>query len=313
MHDAANILAFGEILWDLLPSGRKLGGAPFNFACRAESLGDRGWVVSRVGRDDLGREAREAATGLGMDVTGLQDDPEHPTGTVDVTFHDGEPEYVIHPQVAYDFIEFTPQLLELAGRADCVCFGTLAQRHEASRAACRQVLESAPQALPVLDINLRKDCYDATIVRDSLQRAKVVKLNGGELRELKSMFDLDGQSLDGLALSLLVRFELACCVATLGPAGALAASETHVRYIPGYEVRVADTVGAGDAFTAGFLHKYLRGEAAEICCRYGNAVGALVATQVGATDPLTPGEVENFLADPPPRCIEPTLAHLAAE
>jgi fructokinase len=312
MHDAANILAFGEILWDLLPSGRKLGGAPFNFACRAESLGDRGWMVSRVGRDDLGREAREAAVGLGMDVTGLQDDPEHPTGTVDVTFHDGEPDYVIHPQVAYDFIEFTPQLLELAGRADCVCFGTLAQRHEVSRATCRRVLESARQALPVLDINFRKDCYDATIVRESLELAKVVKLNGGELRELQSMLDLEGESLDELALSLVGRFELACCVATLGPAGALAATETHVRYVPGYEVAVADTVGAGDAFSAGFLHRYLRGEAVEACCRYGNAVGAIVATQTGATDPLGPGDVEQFQAESPAQCIEQAFAHLTA-
>lgn len=313
MDERADILAFGEILWDLLPSGRTLGGAPFNFAFRARSLGDRAWMVSRIGEDALGNEARSKAEALGMDLLGLQSDPDRPTGTVDVTFRDGEPDYVIHPQVAYDFVQPTPQLLELAGRADAICFGTLAQRHEVSRATCRALLQAAPQALPVLDVNLRKDCYNAAIVRESLELAKVVKLNGDELRELTSMLDLDRETLDAMAVSLVGRFDLACCVVTLGSAGALAADGRHVRYVPGFKVEVADTVGSGDAFTAGFLHRYLRGRALESCCEFGNAVGAIVATQAGGTGPLEPAQVKAFLADPPARCTDEGVSHLRAE
>jgi fructokinase len=314
MSDTKNILAFGEILWDLLPSGRKLGGAPFNFAFRATSLGDRGWIVSRLGRDELGKEARQAVEALDMDGRGLQWDEVHPTGTVDIEFGpDGEPDYTINPRVAYDFVETTPTLLDLADRADCICFGTLAQRLPVSRATCRALLEAGQDALKLLDINLRKDCFGEQVIRESLAEADVLKLNDDELRRLAPMLNLAGETLDARARSMREQFGLDCCVVTLGAAGSLAAGDDGVVYVPGYTVTVEDTVGSGDAFTAGFVHEYLRGRALARCCRTGNAVGALVAGQAGGTGGLEMADVEAFLVDAPELCVDASFESLRAD
>ena len=163
------ILSFGELLWDILPDCTKLGGAPFNFTYRADSLGDRGLMISRLGGDELGRQAFEQVAALGMDTSFLQEDPSYPTGTVKVSFDENNnPDYVIVPEVAYDHIELTDKLLQTAENTDCLCFGSLAQRSPQSRHTLANLLEAAEKALKFYDINLRKDCYNLDIIEFSL-------------------------------------------------------------------------------------------------------------------------------------------------
>jgi fructokinase len=290
------VMAFGETLWDLLPSGAQLGGAPFNFAYRVNCLGDRGVMVSRLGTDELGRKAREQISALGVGTRFIQSDCEHPTGTVEVTLDAGQPDYYIVPGVAYDYIEADDALMTAAGECDCLCFGTLIQRSEVSRAGLHRVLAAAPGAVKLLDINLRKDCFTPETIRDSLEQADVLKLNDDEARKLDEMLSLDAGDVGDIAAALVAHFELDCCVVTLGADGAMAIrAEGEEAREAGFRVDVADTVGSGDAFTAAFLHRYLRGAPLSECCRHGNALGAMVAAQSGATVPVSPADLARFL------------------
>jgi fructokinase len=303
------ILAFGETLWDLLPSGPALGGAPFNFACRIRSLGDGGIIVTRLGRDEQGRKALEQIVALGMDASHVQTGDPHPTGTVHVTLDGkGDPDYFIVPEAAYDFINVTPELLELALAADCFCFGTLAQRAPASRQALHLLLDVAAKGVRFLDINLRKDCFFRETITESLTRANVLKLNLQEAHYLAELFEISLASLPDFCDEIMEEWSLTTCLVTLGEHGAFAASadETKV-YVPGYEIKVADTCGAGDAFSAGFSHEFLRGKALAECCQLGNALGAMVAMQRAATTPISIEEVWHFLNTKRRRFHEPSL------
>ena len=303
------ILAYGEVLWDLLPGGPLLGGAPLNFAYRVNCLGDRGIMASRLGGDELGRNARRTMHELGMDTGLMQHDANRPTGTVPVTLDErGNPDFVIIPDVAYDYIEPNAELLRSAGEADCICFGTLIQRTATSRSTLGQVLDAGAGVLKLLDINFRRDCYTPETILNSLQRADVLKCNDDEARELTAMFDMGDVELASFCDLAMARWSLRACVVTLGERGAFAASPDGKRvYSPGYACDVIDTCGAGDAFTAGFACRLLRGRSLGDCCQLGNAVGAMVASQRGATTPITPEQVERFLADVPPRTSEPSF------
>ena len=309
------IVSFGETLWDLLPAGRMLGGAPFNFVYRVNCLGDRGLIVSRLGEDDLGREAFGRIAALGMETTFIQWDPEHPTGTVQVRFDaEGQPDYYIVPDAAYDYVEATDALLDLAGRAECLCFGTLAQRAARSRAALTAMLDAAGDATKLLDLNLRKQCYTTRTVRDSLDKAEVVKLNDDEALAVARMLGLSTSSLPEMLEGIIGACGLRCCVITLGPRGALAGgADSTAVYVPGYQVEVVDPVGSGDAFTAAFIHHYLRGRPLSECCRWGNVWGAMVAASAGGTVPLGPDDAEKFLSSGPARIRERALERLAVE
>ncbi len=308
------VLAYGETLWDLLPDGPVLGGAPFNFVYRVNSLGDRGVIVTRLGRDELGRKAFARIEELGMATEFVQRDEEAPTGTVAVDLSDPDrPDFTILAGVAYDEIEPTDALMAAAAGADCVCFGTLIQRAPQSRATLRQVFEAAPEALKLLDINLRRDCYSRETVKQSLREADVLKLNDEEARELGRMFDVGGKDIPAFAEAIIRRQGLSHCVVTLGRRGAYAASARGERvHVPGYRVEVADACGAGDAFTAGFSRRLLRGRPLEECCELGCALGAMVAAQVGATVPIAPEEVEAFMAREHERTAEPALGAYTA-
>jgi fructokinase len=302
-----DILAVGEVLWDLLPDGKRLGGAPFNFACRVDSLGDRGLMVSRLGRDDLGAEALEAIARLRVDTALLQSDETHATGTVQVQF-DGEgiPDYFIVPDVAYDYLEPAEALREMVSRADCLCFGTLVQRSATTRQTLYDLLERATNCLKVLDINLRKDCYSRETVEYSLGHADLLKLNDDEVRALDDMLDISNGDPTGFCDEIMKRYPIQHCLVTFGAQGALACSRAGERvYEPGCQVDVVDTLGSGDAFTAGFVHRYLRGHTVRDACRFGNLLGALVATQVGGTEPVSPEAVASFEDEITERSILP--------
>jgi fructokinase len=292
------VVSFGEVLWELLPSGPVLGGAPFNFAYRLTSLGDRGVMASRLGRDHRGRDAFARMQALGMETSLIQWDTERPTGTVIVSLDGkGTPDYHIVPEVAYDFIEPSAELLAAARSADCLCFGTLAQRRDTSRAALGQALKAFQGRFTLLDLNLRRDCWTPESVRFSVRSTGVLKLNDGEMQTVAGLYGLGQGTIPELAQRLLDQTRLECVVVTLGEGGAYALSrDGSSAYAPAFAAELVDTVGSGDAFAAGFIHGLLADRDLESSVRLGNALGALVAGQRGATQPVAQPQIDALLA-----------------
>jgi fructokinase len=293
---AYRFVAFGEVLWDLLPSGRVLGGAPFNFIHRVASIGNHGLIISRLGGDDLGREALAAMAAIGMDARCIQRDARRSTGTVPVSLDaDGNPVFTILPDVAYDHIEPSAEAEAAVAGSDCFCFGTLIQRSPVSARTLHGLLESFRGKLRLLDLNLRRDCWSAERVRSSIERTDVLKLNDGEAETIAPLYGLESLSLRDFSSAMFGRTRLSHVVITLGPGGAFAVPRSgDAVYDPAYSVKVVDTVGSGDAFTAGFAHGLLAGWSLARSVRYGNALGACVAGQRGATGPVTPADVERL-------------------
>ncbi len=281
------ILAIGEVLWDLLPAGKQLGGAPANFAYHARSLGADARLVSRVGDDPLGREVIERLRRLDLPADTLQVDAEAPTGTVDVWLGaDGQPRYTIREGVAWDRIEADAAARALAARADALCFGSLAQRAEPSRGAILAIVEAVrPGALRVFDVNLRPPFVDVNVIAGSLERANVLKLNDHELPELAGMFGLAAdprRAIEGLA----GRFGLEVVALTRGGGGSLLWAGGEWSDHPGRPAEVVDTIGAGDAFTAALVVGRLAGHPLDAINGHANAVAAFVCSQPGGTPAL---------------------------
>jgi fructokinase len=294
---SSTVVSFGEALWDLLPTGPVLGGAPLNFAYRVNSLGHRSFIVSRLGKDDLGQKARKQITGLGMADTFLQWDDAHPTGTVEIYLdEDKNPDYTIIENVAYDYIQSEAGLANVVEKAECFCFGTLAQRNPVSRQSLTSLLSKFSGKFTLLDINLRKNCYAKDTITSSLATANILKINNEELRVLVDFLELQGGSAPDQAESLLNRAELKYCVVTLGESGAFALSNTGEKtYSPGYNIKLVDPCGSGDGFAAGFVHSLLENRSLREACRFGNALGSMVARQQGATQPISYGEITSFM------------------
>lgn len=284
------IVGIGEVLWDMLPGGRQLGGAPANFAYHAHALGAVGVVVSRVGDDEPGRDVLRRLEALGLDVAHVTTDPHHPTGRVDVRLDArGVPDYLIHEGVAWDFLRATPALLDLAARADSVCFGTLAQRSPVSRDAIRAFLRTArPQCLRVFDVNLRQSYFDRATVHDLLSESNVLKLNDAELPVLARLLGTGGEG-DGAIEALLLKYDLRLVALTRGPYGSALYTPTRTSDHPGITAdKVADTVGAGDAFTAALVLGLLKGHDLDHINAFANRLASYVCSQPGATPPIPP-------------------------
>jgi len=279
------VIGVGEVLWDLLPGGRKLGGAPANFAYHAHALGEPAAVVSAVGKDDLGWEILDSLRRLGVDTSLLQIAPSAPTGTVDVEVDGaGVPRFIIHTGVAWDCLRVTPALLTAARSARALCFGSLASRGLASRRAIWAALDAAPPAaLRIFDINFRQRYYDADTVRTLLARANVVKLNDEELPVLLDLLGLAAGDEEAVARRLAERFHLRAVALTRGARGSLLLVDGQASSHPGIKVSVVDTVGAGDAFTAAVAVGMLRGFALERIHDLASRLAAFVCTQAGAT------------------------------
>ena len=274
------VLCVGEILWDSLPTGLFLGGAPFNVACHLGADGVQVAMVSRVGADPLGDEALRRAREYGVATDLVQVDPNLPTGLVNATIDEsGEARYVIVDGVAWDAIEPNETLLARAKNAAAIVFGTLAQRHATTRRTIERLWES--KALMVLDLNLRPPYEDRDVIRRSLERADVVKVNSDELQHLATWFGLpsgDRESASGM--SRLFSCPVVCV--TRGRSGAALWRDDVWTENPGFEVHVRDTVGAGDAFLASLLAGLLAGADNETLLKDANRRGADVAAQFGA-------------------------------
>jgi fructokinase len=293
----SRIIAFGEILWDLLPSASVLGGAAFNFAYRADSLGNDVTIVSRLGKDRLGETALEDIKELGMKTDFIQIDHDHPTGTVNVFFDEQKnPQYTIHEHVAYDYIEYPEPLRARIENCDCLYFGTLAQRERTSRATLEKMVDDFSGRFILYDINLRKHCFTKEVIARSLSGANILKLNEEELSLLNDMFALGKTSIPTQAGRLISVFDMEYVLVTLGDKGSFGVGkEGGELYNRGYKVELVDPVGSGDACTAGFIDRLLAGSSFSEASAYGNALGALVASQEGATRPISREDVDEFM------------------
>ena len=298
MNRPAVMIGLGEVLWDILPSGRVLGGAPANFAYMTNVLGDQGIVASRVGRDDFGREACKVMQQLGLTIKYVQQDNDQETGTAVVTIgSDGQPTFLITEPVAWDFLQWSPDWEELSVRADVICFGSLAQRSPMSASTIEHFLNNGSRtSLRICDVNLRQSFYDKEVLRRSFQHADIVKLNEEELVRVASLLGLGDGGEQALAKRLLTEFDLRLVCITRGDRGSVLVSQTETVEHAGFRVKVEDAVGAGDAFTACLAHHYWRGCSLEETSEAANRFAAWVATQRGATPPITPNQLQNILA-----------------
>jgi fructokinase len=277
----------GELLWDVFPQGKELGGAPANFAYMTSLLGDHGIVASRVGSDALGRTAGRRLERIGLRSKYLQIDTQHPTGTAKLYVDPaGQPTFEIAEGVAWDFFEWTPEWQKLASTADAVCFGSLAQRSPQSRATIRLFLQEVSRGTTrIFDVNLRQHFFSAEILSDSLKLADIVKFNREELPNAVKL--LGGTFIDEERSAGWIRdtYGLRLVCITRGAKGSLLVSPNEVNQHGGVRVVVADTVGSGDAFTAALTYHYLRHGSLATMNEAANRMGAWVATQTGATPP----------------------------
>ena len=284
-------VGLGEILWDVLPHTRMLGGAPANFAYHVNALGGFGLPVSRVGDDDLGSEALTLLVRSGLNIDSVSVDPVHPTGTVDAQVDaNGVATYVFPDDVAWDFITLDEAALNLAAKADAVCFGTLAQRSGTSRQAIHRFLDAADRALKVYDINLRQHFYSERIITDSLAKADVLKINDDELVTVRGMFGLPADDRPALEAPL-ARHELTMAVLTRGGRGSLIVTPDEASDLPGGKIDIADTIGAGDSFTASLVLAHLNGWPLREMHERASKVAAYVCTRPGAM-PFMPDDLK---------------------
>ncbi|MGB9360271.1 MAG: carbohydrate kinase [Candidatus Sulfotelmatobacter sp.] len=293
------VVGLGELLWDLCPEGKKLGGAPANFAYITSLLGDEGIPASRLGHDELGAEALRRLRELGLSTEFIQQDPDHPTGTVKVKVDQaGQACFEIAQPVAWDFFDWTPQWQDLAERTGAVCYGTLAQRSAHSCTTMRSfVLAVQPSAVRVCDINLRQTFFNALVVAESMRLASIVKLNHEELPRVMRLLELEHRGEEDSARRLLFSYDLKLVCITRGTNGSLLVSADERVEHPGFRVKVEDTVGAGDAFTAALVHGYLRGAPLDELNETANRVGAWVASQPGGTPAPMGGDLNQSLRE----------------
>jgi fructokinase len=287
------VLGMGEILWDLLPNGRQLGGAPANFAFHAKQLDLDAGVVSAVGQDGNGKDILEMIMRFGLrSFIGVN---ENPTGTVSVTLNEhGVPVYIIHENVAWDFVDPMPDATEWARETAAICFGSLAQRSAQTRKTIHELLEIAPPGcLKIFDINLRQKFHTREIIESSLQEANILKINDEEIMILGEMFNLGDQE-EIIAERAIRQFRLDYLALTKGGTGSWMFSGFDSSWLPTPKVTVADTVGAGDSFTAAMAAGILSGKKLQDIHKLAVEVSAFVCTQRGATPELPPAIKKEF-------------------
>ena len=282
------VVGMGEALWDVLPEGKKIGGAPANFAYHVSQFGLPSCVVSAVGDDDLGREIIENFTAKGLKQ--LIADVPYPTGTVQVEIdQSGVPQYEIKENVAWDNIPYTERLESLAERTTAVCFGSLAQRNVVSRNTINRFLDVVSrneENLIVFDVNLRQGFYNKEILCNSMKRCNILKINDEELVTVSRMFGYPGIDLQDNCWILLGKYNLKMLILTCGINGSYVFTPGNVSFQPTPKVEVADTVGAGDSFTAAFISSVLKGKSVLEAHSLAVRTSAFVCTEKGAMPTL---------------------------
>lgn len=286
------VIGMGEALWDVLPEGKKIGGAPANFAYHVSQFGLPSCVVSAVGEDTLGKEITENFTSKGLNQ--LIAEVPYPTGTVQVEIDQaGVPQYEIKENVAWDNIPYTSELEDLAKKTKAVCFGSLAQRNVVSRNTINSFLDAMPRtedSLVVFDVNLRQGFYNKEILCNSMRRCNILKINDEELVTVSRMFGYPGIDLQDKCWILLGKYNLKMLILTCGINGSYVFTPGNVSFQPTPKVEVADTVGAGDSFTAAFIASILKGKSVQEAHSRAVRTSAYVCTKKGAM-PILPPEL----------------------
>lgn len=286
------VVCFGEILWDMLPEGKKPGGAPLNVAFHLQKQGIKSTLISAVGRDDNGKDLLDYLKQNDLDISFIETGSDLPTGTVDVILDQtGKASYTIHKPVAWDAIHYSEKFPALIASADALVYGTLASREEVSGATLQRLIASAK--MKVLDMNMRPPHIREDHLKLLLEQTDLLKINDEELDFLKKAFALTGE--DEKLLSELGRmFSIGTICVTMGEKGAMILDSSGFYRHAGYQVKVADTVGSGDAFLATLIHGVLNHRPMEQVLVRANAVGALVATKAGANADYTENEIDTL-------------------
>ena len=274
------VVCFGETLWDFLPGGKLPGGAPVNVAYHLKQLGKNPAVITRIGDDELGKELKQVYESKDIDTRFFQVDKEHETGKVFATLKDdNEVEYDIVQPVAWDFIEYNDEVEKMVAEADYFVFGSLASRNEKTRKSLLHYLDSAK--IKVLDINLRPPYYSKEILETLLHHVDILKLNLSELHLISGWY-ADLKSDEEMVKLLKKKFDLQILIVTKGGDGAMLFMHHQFYYHPGYQVKVADTVGSGDSFLAAIISKLMDDASPEDALDFASALGAFVASRSGA-------------------------------
>lgn len=283
MKNRLNIIGIGEVLWDLFPMGKQLGGAPCNFVYHANKLGANAFAISALGNDENGQEILELLTRKNISKNLVQVN-EKPTGTVEVKLNEqGVPEYIIHENVAWDDIRFNSAVEQSLLEADIVCFGSLAQRNNVSGESIARIVSSTgPDALIVFDINLRQHYYSKEIIENSLQWCHVLKLNNEELEIISDLLCLSDNSEEERAIELIKRYNLILLALTRGSEGSLLMTPSEKSDLSTPKVQVKDTVGAGDSFTAAMVIGFAKGDPLKEIHQKAVDISAFVCTKDGA-------------------------------
>ena len=290
------VVGIGEALWDVLPEGRKLGGAPANFAYHVSQFGLESYIVSAVGDDALGKEITDKFTEKKLNH--IVETVPYPTGTVQVELDpNGVPQYEIKEDVAWDNIPFTPQIEALAKRTRALCYGSLAQRNEVSRQTINRFIDAMPKTddtMIIFDVNLRQRYYTKDVLDASMRKCNVLKINDEELVTISRMLGYPGTDLQSKCWILLGRYNLKMLILTCGVNGSYIFTSGNMSYLSTPQVEVADTVGAGDSFTATFTSSIIKGLGVAEAHRRAVNVSAFVCTQHGATPVLPKEFTEDF-------------------
>ncbi len=300
------IVAFGEVVWDILPDRKVLGGTPSNMVFRSNSFGEQGHLLSRVGDDSLGIQALKRLKELNISVNNVQLDEEFPTGTVNITFDEKrEPIFDVTPDVAFDHIEFSPEALKLARNADCLFFGLLPQRFGISKNTLRELIKESPGSCKFFDLKLFQHFFNAAVVEQLLQSSNIVRIKEKEIEFLTEKLRLEKGSLTKFCKQLVDKYEVDQVLITRGPNGVFALhKEQGEFYDPGYLIELKDNIGSGMAFAAGFIHYFLNNKSLQDALSFGNAAGALNTTKVGATSHFTKNEVLKFMKKTRKKALE---------
>jgi fructokinase len=288
-----NVICFGEMLWDMLPTGKMAGGAPMNVAIHLKNFGHNASIISRVGTDDLGEELLEFIDKNGLDSQFIQQGQNHLTGVVKVNMDDkNNVSYKIVKPVAWDYILLEDEAINAVKNADCFVFGSLSARSEQTFDTLKKLLEVA--TTKVLDINLRPPYYDKETIEFLLTKTDILKLNHLELDEICTWF-FEANSINEKLSQLSKMFNIKTICITLGEDGAMLFHEGEIYKSSGFEVEVADTIGSGDSFLACFIANFLNHENIEKTLQKACAVGALVAQNHGATPFISEQDIQNLL------------------
>ncbi len=291
------IVAFGEVVWDILPNEKILGGTPLNMIFRCNSFGEKGFLLSRLGYDELGHEALDRLEELNVSDRNIQIDDEFPTGTVNITFDDkNEPFYEVKQDVAFDHIEFSAEALKLGRYANCLFYGLLPQRFGISKNTIRELIKESPDSLHFFDLKLFEHFFDKKVVENLLGQSDIVRIKEKEIPFLENALNLESENIEDFGKLLSKKYKVKLILITRGSLGVFAYHNIRgVFYDAGYDVEMVDNIGSGIAFCAGFLHYYLDGKTIQEALEFGNGAGALNTTKRGATTFFDKNDVLEFM------------------